>query len=132
LLIFEAGNSSTVAMDNFRRFDTKLYSIYKHAFVPKKNVGFGDFGLGWDTQLVFFEYKCMYTRQSLVIFLIFFIRIVSTGPVDTLWAENLNSVLDESKVLCLPNGERMQLTPNLRILFEVDSLMHTSPATVSR
>lgn len=54
------------------------------------------------------------------------------GPVDTFWVENLNTVLDDSKVLCLSNGERINLTPNIRILFEVDSLIHTSPATVSR
>jgi hypothetical protein len=54
------------------------------------------------------------------------------GPVDTFWVENLNSVLDDSKVLCLSNGERINLTPTIRIIFEVDSLLHVSPATVSR
>lgn len=54
------------------------------------------------------------------------------GPVDTFWVENLNSVLDDSKVLCLSNGERINLTPTIRIVFEVDTLLHVSPATVSR
>jgi hypothetical protein len=75
---------------------------------------------------VIHRFKALFESYSLHLF--GFLK----GPVDTQWAENLNSVLDESKVLCLPNGERMQLTPNLRVLFEVDSLMHTSPATVSR
>ena len=44
--------------------------------------------------------------------------------------ENLNSVLDDSKVLCLSSGERINLTVNTRLIFEVDSLVHTSPATV--
>lgn len=35
-------------------------------------------------------------------------------------------------MLCLSNGERINLTPTIRILFEVDSLLHVSPATVSR
>jgi dynein heavy chain, axonemal len=58
--------------------------------------------------------------------------VVLDGPVDTFWVENLNTVLDDSKLLCLSNGERINLTPSMRILFEVDSLVHTSPATVSR
>lgn len=48
------------------------------------------------------------------------------------WAENLNSVLDDNKMLTLPSGERLSLPNNVRIILEVDSLAHTTPATVSR
>lgn len=48
------------------------------------------------------------------------------------WAENLNSVLDDNKMLTLPSGERLSLSNNIRIILEVDSLEHTTPATVSR
>lgn len=58
--------------------------------------------------------------------------VILDGPVDTFWVENLNTVLDDSKVLCLSNGERINMTPNMRVMFEVDSLVNTSPATVSR
>ena len=54
------------------------------------------------------------------------------GPVDSLWIENMNSVLDDSRLLCLANGQRIRLRPDMRVLFEVDSLEQASPATVSR
>ncbi len=58
--------------------------------------------------------------------------IVFDGDVDPEWAENLNSVLDDNKLLTLPSGERLELPPNLRVLIETDGLLHTTPATISR
>lgn len=58
--------------------------------------------------------------------------IVFDGDVDPEWVENLNSVLDDNKLLTLPNGERLNLPPNVRIMFEVDSLRYATLATVSR
>ena len=45
--------------------------------------------------------------------------MVFDGPVDAIWIENMNTVLDDSMTLCLSNGERLKLKPQLRMLFEV-------------
>lgn len=58
--------------------------------------------------------------------------IVFDGDVDPEWVENLNSVLDDNRILTLPNGERLNLPPNVRILFEVETLKYATLATVSR
>lgn len=58
--------------------------------------------------------------------------IVFDGPVDTLWIESMNSVLDDSKLLCLDNAERIKLKNTIRLMFEVEDLAEASPATVSR
>ncbi|CAF1362270.1 unnamed protein product, partial [Didymodactylos carnosus] len=58
--------------------------------------------------------------------------IIFDGDVDPEWVENLNSVLDDNKLLTLPNGERLNLPTNVRIMFEVQDLRYATLATVSR
>ncbi|KAH0571621.1 Dynein heavy chain [Spironucleus salmonicida] len=58
--------------------------------------------------------------------------VMYDGPVDTLWIESQNSVLDDSKVLTLVNGERIAFPSQISMLFEANDLDVASPATVSR
>ena len=58
--------------------------------------------------------------------------IICDGDIDPEWVEALNSVLDDNRLLTMPNGERIQFGTNVNFIFETDNLRFASPATISR
>lgn len=58
--------------------------------------------------------------------------IIFDGDVDPEWVENLNSVLDDNKLLTLPNGERLGIPPNVSFQCQSHVLFPDALHTIGR
>jgi dynein heavy chain len=58
--------------------------------------------------------------------------VVLDDDIDAVWIESMNTVMDDNKVLTLVSNERIPLSDAMRMVFEINSLVNATPATVSR
>jgi dynein heavy chain len=135
MLVGPAGSGKTNIANTLNKARTKLGDIHKSVRLnPKSITGQQMYGVmnpvtGDWTPGVFSELWSKYNGKN---YNKQFTWLTCDGPVDAIWIENLNTVLDDNKILTLANSDRIPMADNVRMVFEVENLDNASPATVSR
>ena len=106
---------------------TSIIKLNPKAFTTQEMYGANDFSGDW-TPGVFSEIWDKANKKENKIHQ----WITCDGPVDAVWIETLNTVLDDNKVLTLANGGRIFMKETVKMVFEVENLNNASAATVSR
>lgn len=57
--------------------------------------------------------------------------LIFDGAVDSLWMDNIHSLLDDNRTLCLMSGDMIQLRSSINLIFEPLHLTDASPSIVS-
>ena len=138
MLVGETGGGKTVILETLARAQTKMGRHTKlHVLNPKAQTVSELYGeldpdtRDWTDGLLSNIFRdcnkpLIPGRESDLKYIVF------DGDVDAVWVENMNSVMDDNRLLTLPNGERIRLQEHCKLLFEVADLRYASPATVSR
>lgn len=58
--------------------------------------------------------------------------LVIDCELDSSWAENMQSLLDENQFLTIANSERIYLAPHTSVIMEMRSLRYGAPSAVAR
>lgn len=116
------------ALQRWQTVTHKLVRLNPKAVLAEELYGNNDPVSGEWVKGVFSSLWEKYNRDSLP----YVTWLVEDGPVDSIWIESLNTVLDDNRLLTLSNGDRFPMTDNVKIMFENETLKNASPATVSR
>ncbi|XP_073972352.1 dynein axonemal heavy chain 10-like isoform X4 [Rhodnius prolixus] len=58
--------------------------------------------------------------------------LIFDGQMDPSWVDNVYSLVDDKKLITLPNNQTVHLNANVLVIFETGCLEHVSPALLSR
>lgn len=54
------------------------------------------------------------------------------GSLDPSWSEDMNTLLDDNKKLCLNSGEIIAMPSDMHVIFEALDVLRATPASITR